>query len=829
MFYQVKIVTLLASLMLAVVAGSTPGHSAPEGKPIMQKLADEKRIEAGEGFDFKFTLPDTKPDEQVRLSTMARVDWPDLGGATFYMMVTVNGQPLVGSHLINKPPDLMFRNGMDMPWFWTHIDAWNLVYAPDFSDRISTAPMEYGVASPEPFRFVWDVTTLVRPGENTIRFHQNKVLNQPTPLVLRDVKIEQGAPLARPEGVGVTPAPTGVLPTYVASGAQKIAMQVELANDGRIRLKSANRTFEITSRTSLPNGQWTQTSPTAKWRKVDEKSDSVKWSGNNYSVSRRVEVRGDHLRVFDTISNTGNELAGVMIENRLALPAPASGVLLGGRPPIGETSFRESPSHPTALALGNGYAIGLVAEDDIFRIHGRVSTAPGVLGLSDPRLGIAPGASHTLEWSIYPQPGGDYWSFINAVRRNWGVNFPMEAIAFDGIGSTSRRTPEEQRAWVMDRKLSAVISTQSAFWPEEVEDIPEIAADPILSKVQPPTPILAEGPAIPLAKTMNELVARWAALNRSAAPPVKSLLYIHPNISSDPGSQEKYADSKVLDETGKHLTTPFSYPLYLYLPTLETTYGQAMMETIQFITRDLKLDGIYMDEFNIAGVPAYMKHKLWDGVSAEIDEQTHAVKGKVSSSILLQQPWRDAMVKYLRANGKMLVGNTHPHTRTATDWHVQFFVETVSYSLMIESHLSTPWGLANHNTDYDAASQAQMARRILDYGGLAMVYNWPDEPLHPSFSALMYPITPEELREGMVLGRERIVTNRSGRYGWNDGGDADVYVFDGTGALAEKPDVKLVRDGNKNFYDVRMPSDHLAILVKQTSRDAEYVYATFKR
>ena len=812
MFHKMKKAPLLAALLLLATIGSTPAHSAPD-KPTVQKLADEKRIEADTDFDFHFALPETKPGQQVRLATDARVDWPDLGGATYYMVVTVNGQPLTGSSLLNKPPDLMFRNGMDMGWF--QFGAWNLVYAPDFSDRIQTAPMEYGVASPDPFHFVWDITPFIKAGENTIRFHQNKLLDKPTPLVLRDVNIEQGAPLAMPEGVGVHPAPTGALSTYVASGAQNIAMQVELADDGRIRLQNDNRTFEISSRTSLPNGAWTQTSPNAKWRKVDAKSDSVKWSGNNYSVSRRVEKRGDHLRVFDTITNTGNDLAGVMIENRLALPAPALGVLLAGRPPIGETSFREQPAHPTALAMWKDYAIGLVAEDDVFRVHSRAFALPGVLGLSDPRLGIAPGKSHTLEWSIYPQPNGDYWSFVNAIRRNWNVNFQLEAVAFDGIGSTSRRTPEEQRAWVMDRKLSTVISTQSTFWPEEVKTIPAIAADPILSKVQPPTPILAEGPAIPMAKTMNELVARWAALNHTAAPPVKSLLYIHPNINSEPGSQEKYADSKVLDDAGNQLTTPFSYPLYLYLPTLETSYGKAMMDTIKFITHDLKLDGVYMDEFSFGGVPAYLHHNLWDNATAEIDATTHAVKGKISSSTLLQQPWRDAMMKTLRADGKSFVGNTQPYTRTATQWHQPFFSETASYSLMIESHLSTPLGLANHIPTYDRASQAEMARRILDYGGLAMVYNWPDAPQHPSFSTLMYPTTPEELHAGMVLGKERIVTDRSGRYGWNDNSEADVYVFDGAGNLVETPDVKVVREGAKVLYELRMPSDNLAILVKK--------------
>ena len=557
--------TLIVSLLLAATfSKSAQAQQAPAQKDlVVQKLAAEKRIAAGEDFDFTFTLPEIAQGQQVRLATDARVDWPGFGGSTYWMNVAVNGTKLPENSLINKAPSLMMRNGMDMKW--SMLGDWNVIYSPDFSNRIATEPYEYGVVTPDPYHFVWDVTALVKSGENTVRFHQNKMLDKPTPLVLRGVTVEQGAPLPLPEGVAAKPPPQGALPIYVAQVPAPPTMQVELADDGRIRLQNAGRAFEITSRTSLPGGAWTRTSPAAQWRKVDAKSNVVKWSGNDYSVSRRVEKRGDHLRVFDTVSNTGKELAGVIIENRLALPAGAQEVLLAGRPAIGETSSREQPAYPTAVAVWKDYAIGLVAEDDVFRVHSRVFTEPRVLALSDPRLGIAPGKSHTLEWSVYPQPNGDSWSFINAVRRNWGSNFQLKAVNYDTNGSTSRRTPEEQRAWVTDRKYDTAISTQTFFTPEEVKTIPALAADPVLSKLPPGMPSwvlpLAEGTAIPLAKNWNEVAARWIALNHSATPPVKSLIYLDPNICSEPGAMEKYADSKVMDESGKHLVTPFYYTL----------------------------------------------------------------------------------------------------------------------------------------------------------------------------------------------------------------------------------------------------------------------------
>ena len=807
-----KILLMASLLLVATVTKSAQAQDAPA-----QKLADEKRVDAGDDADFTFTLPEIAPGQQVRLATDARVDWSGFGGSTYWMNVAVNGTKLLEPSLINKAPSLMMRNGMDMKWFL--LGDWNVIYSPDFSDRIKTEPYEYGVTTPDPYHFVWDITGLVKPGQNTVRFHQNKMLNQPTPLVLRGVTVEQGAPLAVPEGLAVRPAPQGELPIYVAGGAQKIPMQVELADDGRIRVAAAGRSFEVSSRTSLPAGAWTKTSPQAKWNQVGAQSKPVTWTGSGYSVSRRLEKRDDHVQVFDTISNTGKELVGVILENRLALPAPAKELFLAGRPAIGETSSRDQPAHPTALAVWPDYAVGLVAEDDIFRVHSRVFSEPNTIGLSDPNLGIAPGKSHTLEWSIYPQPAGDYWSVINAIRRNWGSNFQMKAAHYDANGSTSRRTPEEQRAYVTERDMAIAISTQTSFTAEEVKTIPAIAADPVLSSLPPGIPSwvspLAEGTAIPMAKHWNETAERWIALNHSAYPPVQSLIYIDPNICSEPGAAEKYADSKVMDASGKHLVTPFYYPLYLYLPTLKSSYGKALMETVKFIVHDMNADGLYMDEFSSGSVPAYIYHTDWDGASVEIDPATHALQGQKSSSVLLQQPWRDMMIKYLRAHGKTIVANTNPATRTAVDWKVQFFSETNSYSSAIEAQLASPWALANHNADFSRASQAEMARNILDYGSLPCIYGWPDAPQHPDFPALMYPTTPEELRAGMVLGKERIVTNRSGRYGWRDGSAATVYVFDGVGNLVEEPDAKTVMEGKRNFIDLRMPSDNFAILVKK--------------
>jgi len=67
------------------------------------------------------------------------------------------------------------------------------------------------------------------------------------------------------------------------------------------------------------------------------------------------------------------------------------------------------------------------------------------------------------------------------------------------------------------------------------------------------------------------------------------------------------------------------------------------------------------------------------------------------------------------------------------------------------------------------------------------------------------------------LGEERIVTNRSGRYGWPDGSPAEVYVYDADGKQVAEPRVKQIPAGVGVLTEVRMPSDHFAILVRKVT------------
>lgn len=756
--------------------------------------------------ELPFDLPEVKRGQQVRLSIDVRVNYPYWCANNPAMTMEVNGKPVVGRDLINKPLDYQSKNGREAFWTTPNGSSWLLFSWPDFSvEKVKAFDSPYALPDTDPFHFVFDITAYVKPGANSIKvFHPDILPEVDHYLVFRDVQVEVGDPVeSRNLTTAVKPAPTGGLPTYVPRGKQKVKMQVELSDRGLIRLTIGRRSFDIETRTSEPRGQWRFTGKENPKVVPRGKSLTAKWRCEGYAISRTVSVHDDHFLVADTFTNTGKELVGVMLEHRVRWMEPPLDIKLAGRPSFARYQNESGGANPTAVARWADLAVGLVAEDDVLRPQVLEFAHEDAFGLADHELGIEPGKSHTLEWSVYPVPNGDYWDFINAVRRNWGSNItiPGPHVFVDWSFHTK---PEEWNCnWVRSRGVTMVTAPDAMF-----ED-----GKP------------AMGTAIPMARPFCERTADWIEKLRKAAPEVKSLFYINCTLCTEPGAAEKYADSRLMDPSGNQHTMSAGcrsggyIPAPLFVSTLNNSYGKAMMQTVKYIMEEVKPDGLYHDVFASEGFGARAFGIEWDGCTVRINRETHEVTGKCSSVALLERGWHVELVKYLRDRGKVIFGNGPGETRTRTNLKIPTFVETYfSASVVRDTHLSTPWGYGNlpwadpargyyYNTAYNL-------RKILNFGGVIALPSWSEEPKGTTFLQLLYPITPIEIREGMVIGEERLLTNRSGRYGWPDGSKADVFVFDGEGKLVPKPLVTQAREGGKLVMEVRMPSDHFAILVR---------------
>ena len=98
-------------------------------------------------------------------------------------------------------------------------------------------------------------------------------------------------------------------------------------------------------------------------------------------------------------------------------------------------------------------------------------------------------------------------------------------------------------------------------------------------------------------------------------------------------------------------------------------------------------------------------------------------------------------------------------------------------------------------------------RQLLELGGVPvrspLGYKWP-------VMGLMFPLTPIELHNGWVLAEERLITARSGTFGWDNKTDATLYKFDSTGKIAEEKNVVVTTSG----IQVKVPEDGLVIVVR---------------
>ena len=87
-------------------------------------------------------------------------------------------------------------------------------------------------------------------------------------------------------------------------------------------------------------------------------------------------------------------------------------------------------------------------------------------------------------------------------------------------------------------------------------------------------------------------------------------------------------------------------------------------------------------------------------------------------------------------------------------------------------------------------------------------------PTYPTLTEHMYPFTPVELHEGWIVGEERIITKRSGLFGWGDRSRHEVHAYDQNGcALKDFSAPHIQRDG-ANFSSLRLADGWAAVVIR---------------
>lgn len=748
-------------------------------------------ISSNSPAEFKFKQEDAD-DRQIRLIFKARIDWKDLGGYAPVMRVTVNGAPINGARLLNKP--LKFRTRTGGVGSWTSLDGdanWFIMYSPDFSDRIKNDEnYKYGLyeKEQEPYRFVLDLTGMTQHiNMNTVRFTSS------LKIVLEDIEVQTGGNVMPRINLPPKPktAPTGplqdkTLKTYAAN-------KITLKDDNSV-VDADGRKYLISSTFSIPGGEFAAI------------------NGNlldtpQYTVKREIKIDNGRVRFFDTYTNKLDKVTGVIVRNKITLPAKADKFLYGG----GINMLKETGvgTNATLFAqIGKDCAV-LVPEDDIFRNQGRFAGKDDTMTLLDRNLGLPPKGSHTLEWSFYILKDCDYFGMINRVRNDWDSNFKLEGpfsfpygggcnnlswFYWDNKNPIPRPVVNE---WLTQRPVKMVITHVPGNY---------------LTKKSDNMNMLGHGSALThphytwwrdSTRNMNEAFKKFA-------PDVKVYSYLHKNLCSEPGAKEKYADSLALDGTSKALSKGISVRM---LPTRNNSYGKALKETYKYMVENLGTH-IYMDEINLS-VTAWEKYPEWDNATVIIDPATHTVKNTISIPNLLVKGVLDDMCAYLKSKNRILIANGAPVLRSLhQNKSIHFVEQGMGIGGLYSMHLSTPVGFCYHH----GAKGFSHFVEALDAGVVCFLYSG-DWSLHS------FPLTPIQLGQGFIIGRERILTKESGIFGWNDNSECVIYAYDSKGERIDSSKYVNVRKADgKISYEVRIPGDFLVIIVKKDQPDTKLQY-----
>jgi len=134
-----------------------------------------------------------------------------------------------------------------------------------------------------------------------------------------------------------------------------------------------------------------------------------------------VTLRNGLVEWKERWTNTGNKTRGVPFRHRYFLRQGTTEFRLGGTTEA--FSLAGSPSNPTLfLEAAGGAGFGVTAESDWLRLLMALRARSGIGELYTDTLALAPKCSLDCELSLAPVREGGYWTFINALRRRWGVS-----------------------------------------------------------------------------------------------------------------------------------------------------------------------------------------------------------------------------------------------------------------------------------------------------------------------------------------------------------------------------------------------------------------------
>jgi len=555
------------------------------------------------------------------------------------------------------------------------------------------------------------------------------------------------------------------------------------------------------------------------------------YRGREFHLIRKLFHDDHRLVLSDTVGNLSNRVLGLRAHHRFLIPSFLRNFRLAGME--GERAVRPFgwADNPTIYVAQERSGAGALFEDDFFRLHMQMAAENNALTASDEHFGLAPGESYTFRIAIYPT-GGDFWDFINAARRDWKVNFTVQG-PFEFVSARGYQKPEDAAGLKEYLKRKDVKIFALSPWFEYYNGY-GIGREEFKTIMQNAMRIIksVKADAICIALTETNLVPvplsffqgklpedfGWGreggGMYGKEAPPEAAAC-----VDASP-----WKDSVVRGENSRPLLDTWYVQYYkepkglnlIVYPTLTNYRHRQMLEQLRWLLDEVGFDGVYIDQFALAlGGRDSLTYDVWDGHTVDLDPLTgevkrkYAVVGKISD--LARREW----VEFVLKRQKLVVANGQPVTAALQSLPVNRFMETQGYDVMGEGipnqpncargMFGSPIGLGHSfgvlTRSYPGRAGEILMRTIiahLRYGLLYYYYGVIVPPEEGGYGPVnhMFPFTPVELHEGYVIGKERIITCRSGTFDWKGNKPPKVLLFDKRGLeKAIQPQITKTPDG----------------------------------
>jgi len=766
--------------LLPVVFGDGNGQAAPPVRSI--EIARNVKVPLQKSLTLTFNAPSIPEGKDPFVFFVARFHRPKVAGfAARSMALEVNGKRVPGDRISNRPQSSVWMSGKESV-FIAPDGSMAIPYAPS-SEEFDKDPYYALIDGYKGCEFEFDLAGMLKEGENVLTFIN---LVQPGLQGEYDItldRVEFRVKAKAPMAAEPKPAPTGELPVCEPQTSFPKTYSGLAHDSASVSFTVNGESFVVTSNFTAPDGKrYTGSSP-------------------YYSHERKVIEHDEWIEVHDTFKNLTGEHVPIIHTHTCSLGDRGKDFWISGIRLPAKVGRQSVPEQPSVFAVTEKSGVGMMPLDDIFRVHGDQVSEGGAISITDPHFVLKAGGEYTAEWAIVPVTRPDLWAFVNAARRALDVNFTMYILSafLDYRDPVPQWTDEQYRNFI-ERKSANVVS-DGLFCAKWQGRLPQGVAFHELVKDPKNVAYYINGH-----DRIKKLYPDGS---------VKYAIYYHCYIDVMDESVERFKDARRLDAAGNQMSYSLDY-YRLYVPTLENEFGKEIGKGIDIRLDLLGADAFYWDEYNGSrGTYTYIPD-MWDGCSGDIDPKTFELVRLKSAVHLLSLPFLEYHIKRILARVPAFF-NGAPWSRTLARLKFQCFTETGSISNCHRMLLYTPVALGDHLTERSQSDAYRVMLRALDWGCLYAWYSRTVYPTHKTLTEHMFPSTPIELHEGYIIAKERIVTNRSGLFGWADNSDFDIYVYDREGRITKGDEARKVQRGGKTYAEIRIPEGYSAAVVRKVA------------